>query len=228
MVQRRQGAPHQEQERSPDIASGQRRGIEQPNYRVFRRAAGLTGAGWGGDTFALTTVRAGRFGGGAGRGFFLAGGRTGAERLERAAGAALKTIWETGAALDATGPVSEDRLKFFFTLTSAVASGVLAVTYAALFRCLGLCWSSGLRSPAASTPSGARTSSGPWRPRCSAGSSTGSTPGRAVTERLPLRLWQLRASELIGKRRRSGPRATLQPRERSGRSAQDQARRHER
>jgi hypothetical protein len=86
----------------------------------------------------LTTVRTGRFGGGAGRGFFLAGGRTGAERLERAAGAALKTIWETGAAADATGPVSEDRRKFFFTLTSAVASGVLAVTYAALFRCLGL------------------------------------------------------------------------------------------
>ena len=157
MVQHWQGAPHQEQDRSQDFASGQRRGIEQPNYRVFRRAAGLTGAGWGGDAFALTTVRAGRFGGGAGRGFFLVGGRTGAERLERAAGAALKTIWETGAAADATGPVSEDRRKFFFTLTSAVASGVLAVTYAA--------WAFAGR-PGCGTPSGASTSSRPWRPPC--------------------------------------------------------------
>ena len=41
-------------------------------------------------------------------------------------------------AADATGPVSEARRQFFFSLTSAVASAVLAVTYAALFRRLGL------------------------------------------------------------------------------------------
>ena len=41
-------------------------------------------------------------------------------------------------AADATGPVSEGRRQFFFSLTSAVASAVLAVTYAAIFRRLGL------------------------------------------------------------------------------------------
>ncbi len=40
-------------------------------------------------------------------------------------------------ASDASGPVCEARREFFFTLTSAVASGVLAVTYATLFRRLG-------------------------------------------------------------------------------------------
>ena len=41
-------------------------------------------------------------------------------------------------AADATGPVSEGRRVFFFSLTGAVACGVLAVTYAALFRWMGL------------------------------------------------------------------------------------------
>ncbi|MGA7499252.1 MAG: hypothetical protein WBX00_21175, partial [Isosphaeraceae bacterium] len=39
---------------------------------------------------------------------------------------------------DATGPVSEPRRQFFFSLTSAVASAVLAATYAVLFRRLGI------------------------------------------------------------------------------------------
>lgn len=38
---------------------------------------------------------------------------------------------------DATGPVSEGRRHFFFTLTGAVACGLLAVIYAGLFRHLG-------------------------------------------------------------------------------------------
>ena len=38
---------------------------------------------------------------------------------------------------DATGPVCEARREFLFTLTGAVASAVLAVTYATLFRRLG-------------------------------------------------------------------------------------------
>ncbi len=38
---------------------------------------------------------------------------------------------------DATGPVSEGRRHFFFTLTGAVACGLLSVTYAGLFRHLG-------------------------------------------------------------------------------------------
>ena len=41
-------------------------------------------------------------------------------------------------AADATGPVSEGRREFFFSLTSAVAAGALAVAYASLFRHLGL------------------------------------------------------------------------------------------
>jgi hypothetical protein len=40
-------------------------------------------------------------------------------------------------AADATGPVSEPRRHFFFTMTSAVASAAIAVIYAALFRRLG-------------------------------------------------------------------------------------------
>ena len=39
---------------------------------------------------------------------------------------------------DATGPVSEPRRQFFFSLTSAVASAVLAATYAVLFHRLGI------------------------------------------------------------------------------------------
>ena len=52
-------------------------------------------------------------------------------------------------AADATGPASEARRRFFFTLTSAVTSAVLAATYAALFRRLGfgpkasLLWAAG-------------------------------------------------------------------------------------
>ena len=52
-------------------------------------------------------------------------------------------------AADATGPASEARRRFFFMLTSAVASAVLAATYAALFRRLGfgpkasLLWAAG-------------------------------------------------------------------------------------
>lgn len=41
-------------------------------------------------------------------------------------------------AADATGPVCEGRRVFFFSLIGAVASGVLAVAYAALFHRLGL------------------------------------------------------------------------------------------
>jgi hypothetical protein len=41
-------------------------------------------------------------------------------------------------ASDATGPVNEDRRKFFFSMIGAVACGALAVTYAALFRHFGL------------------------------------------------------------------------------------------
>ncbi len=44
--------------------------------------------------------------------------------------AGVIAIW----AADATGPVSEARRHFFFTLIGAVACGVLAVTYAAVFR----------------------------------------------------------------------------------------------
>ena len=77
-------------------------------------------------------------------------------------------------AADATGPVSEARRQFFFSLTSAVASAVLAVTYAALFRRLGLgpraslLWAAGgnllhaelvLSAPAPSMTSSARP---PW------------------------------------------------------------------
>ncbi len=41
-------------------------------------------------------------------------------------------------AADATGPVSEPRRQFFFSLTSAVAGAVLAITYALHFRRQGL------------------------------------------------------------------------------------------
>ena len=41
-------------------------------------------------------------------------------------------------ASDASGPVCEPRRQFFFSLTSAVASAVLAATYAVLFRRLGI------------------------------------------------------------------------------------------
>src|SRR4051812_34406378 len=40
-------------------------------------------------------------------------------------------------AADATGPASEGRRHFFFTLTGAFACAVLAVTYAVFFRHLG-------------------------------------------------------------------------------------------
>ena len=161
----------------------------------------------------------------------MAGGRTGAERLERAAGAALKTIWETGAAADATGPVSEDRRKFFFTLTSAVASGVLTVTYAAplplpgpllvvraaVTRRLDAERSQDLLR-ALETPVLGLVINGINPGQGGYGYGYGYHYGYGTYGR----------ARLIGKRRRSGPRTTLRPRERSGRSAQDQAQRHER